>query len=153
MRRTSSPLIGLLAALMAAAAPPGGEQVHRARLAPPQNPPVPRGLRGFQTARATPKTTPPNVALSPLAPASAVQALSLRPARGFSPFLAQPLAVTDAHACRAACARPYYFCLGGQDSAVCPNVWRECVAACDAPALPTGGVEPVTGPAPQPAAR
>ncbi len=60
---------------------------------------------------------------------------------------------TDAHACRIACARPYYFCIAGDNGGVCSSAWSQCVAACDAPILSEGAVEPVTGAAPQPAAR
>jgi hypothetical protein len=72
------------------------------------------GLRGAEaTGQARARTSPP-----------AVQRASLPP-------LATPVAAIDSGQCRAACARPYYFCLANDDTGSCPQTWSRCLVACD----------------------
>jgi hypothetical protein len=145
MRRFARLLLLASAAifLMAASA---GDQVHRPRLAVPQNPPVPAGLRGFQgpPPAPPPTTTPAKTALGQTTLAQA--GLSAQPPR--TGATAAPVAAIDPQQCRLACAQPYYFCLAGENAAVCPDAWSRCVAACDIPTEPEGMPAPSAGATP-----
>ncbi|HLK24774.1 MAG TPA: hypothetical protein VKT30_08960 [Caulobacteraceae bacterium] len=130
MRRIASWLVLVSAAFLVGASPPGGgQEVHRPLLVVPQSTPTPPGLRGFQTP-------------SPLAPRSAARptriTLASLAARSASPPTTVVPAQSDAHACRISCARPYYFCLAGDNGARCADSWSRCVAGCDGPTLSEG---------------
>jgi hypothetical protein len=128
-------LAGAAILLMGAA---GGEQVHRPLLVVPRNPPVPAGLRGFQLpAPLVAKTPPPAVVKTLLAPLGKTGVTTTQSAAATSAAISPAV---DAHQCRIACARPYYFCLAGQETGVCPVNWSRCVASCDTPSEAEGNI-------------
>jgi hypothetical protein len=115
MRRIGK-LLGLAAvAILVAGAAPDGAPVHRARLAP-ANAAAANGLRGAQGVHGGRAPAQPPILHASL------------------PALAPPAAVIDPRQCRMACARPYYFCLAGEDAGSCPQTWSQCLSACDQPA-------------------
>jgi len=126
MRRIAAMALAGAALLLIAAAPGAGPGRHAQITVPRQPPSAASGLRGAQ-GPARPGQAQAKTPLLP--PANPVAALT--------PAFAQPLqavppvAAVDAGQCRRACARPYYFCLAGDDADSCPTDWSRCVSACD----------------------
>jgi hypothetical protein len=116
MRRIAASFGLPLAALLLLAAAPE-TPVRTAKVSVPQS--AASGLRGPES-RAAPKQPPGQRPPTPqLAPVS----LALGPPA--------PVVATDAGQCRRACARPYYFCLAGDNAESCPEQWARCVSDCD----------------------
>ena len=150
MRRVAQ-LLFLAGAAMLLMAASAGDRVHRPQIAVPQNPPLPRGLRGSEAATPTPPTTNPASPTAPMKTATAfgqttlAQLASGQRAPAFTAQTAAAAAAVDPRECRLACAQPYYFCLAGETAGVCPDNWGRCVAACDMPIEEHGMPTPLGG--------
>ncbi|HLI67969.1 MAG TPA: hypothetical protein VKU90_16510 [Caulobacteraceae bacterium] len=114
MRLAAALAFAVLSIPLIAAAPDA--PVHKAKTTIPQS--APAGLRGAAPIRGAQLPAPAPLAALPPAIATTATAST---------------AETDPGQCRAACARPYYFCLAGGAPESCPEAWSRCVSGCDGP--------------------
>src|SRR5690348_16749459 len=106
-------LAGAALFLTAAAAP-----ARHAKLSIPKPPPsaAAAGLRGPQTPAQPRPAVQARAAPLPAQPPNPAAALTPAIAAPVQPTLTPIAAAADAGQCRRACARPYYFCLAGDDA-------------------------------------
>jgi hypothetical protein len=87
------------------------------------------GLRGAEENRQVAGSAAGETTVGAESPAaSAPVDLGLRPLAG--PVLMSTPRVPDALACRTTCAQSYYFCLAGDGSDECAQVWGQCRLGC-----------------------